>query len=112
MITLLKKLDTIEKAVDTLPDFNWEKYVKDTVVRDISEYQQLLDIINQNIVEITNYIPDSLKMNNNDEIFQELDRLRTLFNTYSTLTNDPSEQEKSMQSMKEIVRKLKKSFRI
>jgi len=112
MVTLSEKLSIIENAINALPNINWSKYVKGTAVRDISEYQELLDNTNQYVDKITKHLLASFEKDHVDEVIKELERLKILFTNFSLLTDQSSEQGMAIQSMKEIVRKLKDSFRL
>lgn len=110
MITLSEKLNIIEKAIDALPNISWNNYVEGTTARDISEYQELLDNTDRCVDEITKHLLASFEKDHVEEVIKELEILKKLFTNYSLLKDQSSEQEMAIQSMKEIVRKLKKSF--
>lgn len=111
MDILFEKIDCIEKCIDSLPNINWSKYVKGTILRNISEYQDLLDIIRRSVDEIEKYIRASFEEDRVNEALAELKRLRSIFSHYSLLIIDQSsEQEIAIRSMKEIVGKFKKNI--
>ena len=91
----------IEESIEALPNFDWDKCVNSAQIT--TEYGYMMDIVSEHILELKKNAP-------NNEIVGELDRLKKLFYDYSTLTKYPSEQEKAMQIMKEIVNNLKDCY--
>lgn len=101
MSFLSDRIGIIEDSIEALSNIEWGAW--NGSIRNSTEFENTMDSVSGQIQELKRFSTQK-------EISDELDKLKRSFYEYSTLTSLPLEQEKLMESMREIVNKLKKSF--
>ena len=98
-----ERISIIEEAIEALPNFEWTTCGNS--IQNTTEFENMMDNVSEQIQELKRFSTQK-------EVFDELDTLRGLFNDYSVLANLPLEREKVIQTMKEIMNKLKRNFSV
>lgn len=98
-----ERISIIEEAIEALPNFEWTTCGNS--IQNTTEFENMMDNVSEQIQELKRFSTQK-------EVFDELDTLRGLFNDYSVLANLPLERENVLQTMKEIMNKLKRNFSV
>lgn len=103
MSFISERISIIEEAIEALPNFEWTTCGNS--IQNTTEFENMMDNVSEQIQELKRFSTQK-------EVSDELDTLRGLFNDYSVLANLPLEREKVLQTMKEIMNKLKRNFSV